>query len=58
MRSPCKCPEGTYGREHECDVLLDQILVCDNSIFRKQLALLIDGIFEHVPAAFRDFLNP
>jgi len=32
MRFPCKCPQETYGREHESDVPMDQILACDNSI--------------------------
>jgi mRNA interferase MazF len=52
-----RIPKGTCGLEHESDVLVDQILAWDNSLFRKELGLLPDSIIEHVAAALRDFLD-
>jgi mRNA interferase MazF len=52
-----RIPEGTCGLERDSDVLVDQILAWDNSLFHKDLGLLPDGLIEHVTAALKDFLD-
>jgi len=52
-----RIPAGTCGLEHDSDVLIDQILAWDNTLFNKELGLLPDGIIEKVTAALKDFLD-
>ena len=52
-----RIPMGTCGMERDSDVLVDQILAWDNSLFRKELGLLPDGLIEKVTAALKDFLD-
>jgi mRNA interferase MazF len=52
-----RIPEGTCGLERESDVLVDQILAWDNSLFRKELGLLPEGLIEQVMSALKDFLD-
>ena len=52
-----RIPMGTCGLERDSDVLVDQILAWDNSLFHKELGLLPDGLIEQVTAAVKDFLD-
>ena len=52
-----RSPVGTCGLERDSDVLVDQILAWDNSLFHKELGLLPDGLIEKVIAALKDFLD-
>jgi mRNA interferase MazF len=48
---------GTCGLDADSDILIDQILAWDNSLFRKELGLLPDALVEKVRAALKDFLD-
>ena len=50
-------PKGTAGLERDSDVLVDQILAWDNSLFHKELGLLPDALIEKITAALKDFLD-
>ncbi len=52
-----RIPKGTCGLEKESEVLVDQILAWDNSLFHKELGLLPEALVERVSAALRDFLD-
>ena len=52
-----RIPGGTCGLESDSDVLVDQILAWDNSLFRKELGLLPEALVDHVKAALKDFLD-
>ncbi len=52
-----RIPEGTCGLERESDILMDQILAWDNSLFRKELGLLPEGLIEEVTCALKDFFD-
>lgn len=49
--------KGTCGLEKESDILVDQILAWDNSLFRKELGRLPEALIDQVMAALRDFLD-
>jgi mRNA interferase MazF len=52
-----RIPKGTCGLERNTEVLLDQILAWDNSLFRKELGILPEALVEKVTGALRDFLD-
>jgi mRNA interferase MazF len=52
-----RIPKGTCGLGRESDVLVDQILAWDNSLFRKELGVLPEALVERVVAALKDFLD-
>ena len=52
-----RIPSETCGLERESEVLMDQILAWDNSLFRKELGKLPEALVEKVTAALRDFLD-
>jgi len=52
-----RIPKGTCGLEAESDILVDQILAWDNSLFRKELGLLPEAFVDNVRAALKDFLD-
>ncbi len=52
-----RIPKGTAGLERDSDVLVDQVLAWDNSLFHKELGLLPDSLIEKVTAALRDFFD-
>ncbi len=52
-----RIPAGTCSLGRDSDVLVDQILAWDNSLFHKELGLLPDGLIEQVTAALQDFLD-
>lgn len=52
-----RIPAGSCGLKQESDILVDQILAWDNSLFRKELGALPEALVEKVVAALRDFLD-
>jgi len=52
-----RIPKGTCGLERESDILVDQILAWDNSLFHRELGLLPEALVERVTAALKDFLD-
>lgn len=52
-----RVPAGTAGLEHNSDLLIDQILAWDNSLFVRELGFLPEAIQEEVKAALSDFLD-
>ncbi len=52
-----RIPHGVAGLTHPSDILIDQILAWDNSLFRQELGVLPEGLIETVKAALKDFLD-
>jgi mRNA interferase MazF len=52
-----RIPKGTCGLERDNEILVDQILAWDNSLFHKELGMLPEALIEKVTAALRDFLD-
>jgi mRNA interferase MazF len=52
-----RIPKGTCGLKRDSDVLVDQILAWDNSLFQRELGFLPEALVEKVTAALRDFLD-
>jgi mRNA interferase MazF len=52
-----RIPKGTGGLNYDSDILVDQILAWDNSLFRRELGALPGALVEEVKAALRDFLD-
>ena len=52
-----RIPKGTCGLERDSEVLVDQILAWDNSLFCKELGVLPEALVEQVTSALRDFLD-
>jgi mRNA interferase MazF len=52
-----RIPQGTCGLESDSDLLMDQMLVWDNSLFRKGLGLLPEPLIEKTKAVLKDFLD-
>lgn len=52
-----RIPKGTCGLERNSEVLVDQILAWDNSLFHKELGMLPEALVEKVTTALRDFLD-
>jgi len=52
-----RIPAGTCGLEKNSDILVDQILAWDNSLFRKELGQLSDALQDEVKKALLDFLD-
>jgi len=52
-----RVPRGTCGLAHDSEILVDQILAWDNSLFQKELGVLPEALIETVGAALRDFLD-
>jgi mRNA interferase MazF len=50
-------PKGIAGLTQASDILIDQMLAWDNSLFRQELGLLPDDLIEQVKAALMDFLD-
>ena len=49
--------KGTCGLQKESDILIDQILAWDISLFRDDLGIIPEGLQEIVKSAVRDFLD-
>lgn len=52
-----RIPAGVCGLEKNSDVLIDQILAWDNSLFRKELGLLPEALQDEIKKALLDFLD-
>ncbi len=52
-----RIPKGTCGLGRESDILVDQILAWDNSLFRKEMGVLPEALVEQVKVALKDFLD-
>ncbi len=52
-----KIPSGIAGLKQSSDVLIDQILSWDNSLFRQELGSLPEFFIEEIKTALRDFLD-
>ena len=52
-----RIPGGTCGLTQDSDILIDQMLAWDNSLFRKELGILPDALQEQVKIALKDFLD-
>ena len=50
-------PKGVCGLKKESQVLVDQILAWDNSLFRKSLGEIPEAIQEDIKLALREFLD-
>jgi mRNA interferase MazF len=50
-------PKGTTGLLHTSDILIDQILAWDNTLFRQELGVLPDSLMDEVKRALKDFLD-
>ena len=52
-----RVPKGTCGLAQDSDILVDQILAWDNSLFRKDLGPLPEALRDEVRRALREFLD-
>lgn len=52
-----RIPAGISGLDKESDVLVDQILAWDNTLFRSDLGELPDALQERIRAALLEFLD-
>jgi mRNA interferase MazF len=52
-----RIPKGICGLEADSDILVDQILAWDNSLFRRELGSLPEALVDKVKSALRDFLD-
>jgi mRNA interferase MazF len=52
-----RIPKGICGLGADSDILVDQVLAWDNSLFRKELGLLPEALVERVKAALKDFFD-
>ena len=52
-----RIPKGTSGLAADSDILVDQVLAWDNSLFRQELGLLPEALVDRVKAALKDFLD-
>jgi mRNA interferase MazF len=52
-----RIPKGICGLGADSDILVDQILAWDNSLFRRELGPLPEALVEEIKEALRDFLD-
>lgn len=52
-----RIPKRICGLETDSDILVDQILAWDNSLFQRELGSLPEALVDKVKAALRDFLD-
>lgn len=52
-----KIPKGVAGLNQASDILIDQILAWDNSLFHQELGALPEFLIDEVKAALIDFLD-
>jgi len=52
-----RIPKGTCGLTKDSEVLVDQILAWDNSLFHRELGMLPEALIENVSSALREFLD-
>lgn len=52
-----RVPKGVCGLTQDSDLLVDQILAWDNTLFRRELGVLPDALQDDVRAALKEFLD-
>ena len=52
-----RLPKGTCGLEKNSDLMIDQILAWDQTLFKKDLGLLSDEIVAQIKSALKEFLD-
>lgn len=52
-----RIPAGTCGLEKDSEILVDQILAWDHSLFRREMGVLPEAIQDEVKKALIDFLD-
>ena len=52
-----RVPQGVCGLARTSEILVDQILAWDNTLFRQDLGELPEAIQQEVKRALRDFLD-
>lgn len=52
-----RIPKGTAGLTHTSDVLIDQMLAWDNSLFRQEIGTLPESLIDDIKSAIKDFLD-
>lgn len=50
-------PRGIAGLKEPSDILIDQVLAWDNSLFRQELGILPDSLINETKLALMDFLD-
>ena len=50
-------PKGIAGLTHDSQILIDQILAWDNTLFRQELGILPESLIENTKLAIKDFLD-
>ncbi len=50
-------PSGTAGLKTASDILIDQILAWDNSLFKQEMGSLPESLIDQVKLALADFLD-
>lgn len=50
-------PKGIAGLTHHSQILIDQILAWDNTLFRQELGILPESLIDEVKLAIKDFLD-
>ncbi len=50
-------PKGVAGLTQASDILIDQLLAWDNSLFRREIGTLPESLIQEVKAAMKDFLD-
>lgn len=50
-------PKGVAGLTKASDILIDQILAWDNTLFRQELGVLPESLIRDIKAALKDFLD-
>lgn len=52
-----RIPTGVAGVSQDSDVLIDQILAWDNTLFRRELGAVPEALQQDIKAALREFLE-
>jgi len=52
-----RIPKGIAGLDQPSDILIDQILAWDNTLFRQELGVLPEFLIDEVKTALKDFLD-
>ena len=52
-----RIPKQTAGLHKDSDIIIDQILAWDNSLFQKEIGLLPERLIEETKSALKNFLD-
>jgi mRNA interferase MazF len=50
-------PKGVAGLQKTSDIMIDQVLAWDNSLFHQEIGVLPESLIEDVKTALRDFFD-